>query len=421
MHICILGAGIMGITSAYRLLKEGHQVTLIDERKHVGEGTSHGNGAQLSYSYVAPLADPSILHHLSYYLFSKESPLTLRPKLDPAQWSWIIQFLKACNTKQAHQTTIELLRLAFYSRDTLHQIQKLHQLKFDYREAGKLVMYTDPEALQNAQKQLDFQAQFGCSQKILPLSECIDIEPALGNANRPWVGGVYTPSEEVGDCAMFCEQLYDVMKTNPNFTFMGSTKVTKLNITNNTLNAVSTSQGEVAADAFVLAMGSYSQQLAKQAGFSLPVYPLKGYSITVPLKNEQAQTGAPQVSITDIAKKIVYARLGDRLRVAGRVEILGLNDRIPQKAIEELKNGVTELFPQSAQFTDDSTISPWAGFRPTTPTGLPIIGTSPINRLFLNVGQGSLGWTLSFGSAEILADTIANRPTHVDKTSYQLS
>lgn len=419
MHICILGAGIIGVTSAYRLLKEGHQVTLIDERKQVGEGTSHSNGAQLSYSYVAPLADPSILHNLSYYLFSKESPLTLRPKLDPAQWTWMVQFLKACNTKKAHQTTIDLLRLAFYSRDTLHQIQSLHQLKFDHRVAGKLVMYTDPEALQGAQKQLDFQAQYGCSQKILPLNECIDIEPALANANRPWVGGVYTPNEEVGDCALFCEQLYEVMKTNPNFTFMGSTKITGLTISQNTLRSVSTSQGEITADSFVLALGSYSQRFAKQAGFSLPVYPLKGYSITVPLHNEQAQTGAPQVSITDIAKKIVYARLGDRLRVAGRVEILGLNDHIPQRAIEELKTGVSELFPQSAQFTDDSAIEPWTGFRPATPTGLPIIGKSPINNLFLNVGQGSLGWTLSFGSAEILADTIAARPTHVDKTPYQ--
>lgn len=419
MHICILGAGIIGVTSAYRLLKEGHQVTLIDERKRAGEGTSHGNGAQLSYSYVAPLADPAILHHLSFYLFNKASPLTLRPQLDPHQWSWMLQFLKACNAKQAHQTTIDLLNLAFYSRDTLHQIQAEHDMRFDHRQAGKLVMYTDAEALQGAQKQLDFQAQHGCQQEILSLQACIDIEPALAKANRPWVGGIYTPSEEVGDCALFCEQLCDIMKQNPQFSFLSATKIHDLSITQNTLHAISTSQGDIAADAFVLALGSYSQQFAKKAGFSLPVYPLKGYSITVPLNTAPAQNGAPQVSITDIAKKIVYARLGNRLRVAGRVEILGLNNRIPQKAIEELKIGVTELFPESAQFTDDSAISPWAGFRPTTPTGLPIVGQSPVSNLYLNVGQGSLGWTLSFGSAELLADTIAHRPTHINQTPYQ--
>lgn len=419
MHICVLGAGIMGVTSAYRLLKDGHQVTLIDERATAGAGTSHGNGAQLSYSYVAPLADPSIVHHLSYYLFSKASPLTFRPKLDPDQWVWLCQFLKACTTTRAHQTTIELLKLAFLSRDKLHALQQEKPLQFDHRVAGKLVMYTDPEGLTGAQKQVDFQEKYGCEQHILSLQECIDIEPTLAHAKRPWVGGVYTPSEEVGDCGAFCEALVKEMAANPNFKFMSSTKVTRLNISQRTVRSVTTSQGEFEADTFVLAMGSYSQKLAKQANFTLPLYPLKGYSITVPLETEQAQQGATQVSITDIAKKIVYARLGNRLRVAGRVEILGLDDRIPQSAIDELKTGVSELFPQAAHFNHDQELSPWAGFRPTTPTGLPVVGPSPISNLFLNLGQGSLGWTLSLGSAEILSAYISHKDAPIDTTPYQ--
>ncbi len=418
MHICVLGAGIIGVTSAYRLLKDGHDVTLIDALPQAGEGTSHGNGAQLSYSYVAPLADPSIWHKWPYYLFSAASPLTLRAKADPAQWRWLIKFLGACNAPRVEQTTIELLRLAFFSRDELHKLSSETPFNYAHRAAGKLVMFTDSASLESARKQVAFQAAHGCKQTVITAQQCFDIEPALAASKRQWVGGVYTPSEEAGDCALFCRELVKHMQTQAGFRFMHSTRIHKMHVTNGTLTSVSTTQGELQADAFVLALGSESADFAKQAGFSLALYPLKGYSITVPLDNATTQTAAPQVSITDLSRKIVYARLDNRLRVAGRVEILGMDKRIPQKAIDELKQGVSELFPQCAHFTDDARLSPWAGFRPSTPTGVPVIGPSPVRNLYLNVGQGSLGWTLACGSASLLAAHINKHTLPIDGTPF---
>lgn len=420
MHICVLGAGVIGVTSAYRLLRDGHQVTLIDARATAGSGTSLGNGAQLSYSYVAPLADPSVWSHLPHYLFSPASPLTLRAQLDPAQWRWMLSFLSACNARQVQRTTIDLLRLAFYSRDELSQLQQDTRFEFQHRSAGKLVMYTDPAALAGARRQVAFQAQHGCQQEVIDAARCLEIEPALANAQRQWAGGVYTPSEAAGDCAQFCQGLVDSMRQQNGFRFLSSTTIDGLHLQDGNLRSVQTSTGVIEAAAFVLALGADSASVARQAGFRLPVYPLKGYSITVPLDNQQTRSAAPQVSITDISRKIVYARLGNRLRVAGRVELVGLDQRIPQRAIDELRQGVTTLFPDSLeQGMQDSQLSPWAGFRPATPSGIPIIGSSPVANLFLNVGQGALGWTLACGSAALLAAQIGGRRSAIDATPFR--
>jgi D-amino-acid dehydrogenase len=269
-----------------------------------------------------------------------------------------------------------------------------------------------------ARKQVEFQAGHGCQQEVIDAARCMAIEPALANAKRDWAGGVYTPSEEAGDCALFCQRLVEAMSRQPGFRFAHSQRIGKLEIRNGTLTAVHAGDEQIDADKFVLALGAESAAFARQAGFSLPVYPLKGYSITVPLPDRASQAAAPQVSITDLAKKIVYARLGERLRVAGRVEILGLDRRIPPRAIDELKRGVGELFPGSADLSDDAALSPWAGFRPATPTGVPIIGASPVNHLYLNVGHGSLGWTLAHGSATLLSQLIAGKTSSIDSQPF---
>jgi D-amino-acid dehydrogenase len=418
MHICILGAGIIGVTSAYRLLQDGHTVTLIDARPEAGDGTSFANGAQLSYSYVAPLADPSVWKKWAYYLFSANSPLTFRPTTDPDQWRWLMAFLGACNAPRVQQTTIDLLRLSFLSRTELHALNATVPMSYTHSTTGKLVMYTDPAGLESARHQVNFQAQHGCQQSVISAQACFDIEPTLAHSQRQWAGGVYTPSEEAGDCSVFCKTLVAHMNTIGNFRFVHSTAIEQFAISNNTLHAVTTPLGDIKADAFVLALGSESKQFARQAGFRLPVYPLKGYSITVPLTTDDAQHAAPQVSITDLSRKIVYARLGQKLRVAGRVEIVGMDQRIPQSAIDELKQGVHELFPACADFASDDSLTPWAGFRPSTPSGVPIIGPSPIRKLYLNVGQGSLGWTLSCGSAAILASHINRTSAPIDSAPF---
>lgn len=418
MHICVLGAGIIGVTSAYRLLEAGHEVTLVDAAAQPGSQTSLGNGAQLSYSYVAPLADPSVWTHWPEYLFSAASPLTLRPKMDTAQWRWLLKFLGACNSKRVRQTTIDLLHLSSFSRDQLQQLTKAVPLDFQHRTAGKLVLYSDAKGLEGARRQIAFQAQHGCQQEIIDHARCLQIEPALAGANRDWAGGVYTPSEEAGDCAKFCQQLVAAMTQQPGFRFAHSQRIGKLEMREGALTAVHAGAEKIEAEAFVLALGADSAGFARQAGFTLPLYPLKGYSITVPLNDASHQAAAPQVSITDLAKKIVYARLGDRLRVAGRVELVGMDRSIRAAAIDELKRGVGELFPGCADLSDNAVLSPWTGFRPATPSGVPIVGASPLKNLYLNVGHGSLGWTLAHGSASLLAQLIAGKATAIDASPF---
>ncbi len=415
MHICVLGAGVIGLTTAYRLLREGHEVTLVDAGSQVASGASGGNGAQLSYSYVAPLADASIWSKWPQYLFSRNSPLTLRPTADIAKWRWLAAFLAACNTDRARRTTVELLRLAFLSRNEMTQLRAEEALAFEHRVAGKLVMYQDAAGLESARRQVAFQARYGCSQQILGMEECVAVEPALAAVAHRYAGGVYTPDEEVGDCAMFCRNLLRRLQADAHFRFQRA-RVEGGQVRGGRLLAVQTDAGELTADAFVLALGVHSAAFARRLGFHLPVYPLKGYSITVPLQ-DAAPESAPQVSITDMARKIVYARLGDRLRVAGRVELVGMDERVQPRAIEELKQSTAALFPQCPR-VEDAQLDPWAGLRPATPTGLPIVGASPVGNLYLNCGHGALGWTLACGSAALLSAAIARRVPAIDQTPY---
>lgn len=420
MHICVLGAGVIGVTTAHSLLQDGHEVSLLDSQPEAAQMTSYGNGAQLSYSYVAPLADPSVWSKWPHYLFSKNSPLTLRPKLDIDQWRWLLQFLGASNGGQVKKTTIDLLQLAFLSRDSLAALLAHQPIDFSHNVAGKLVMFSDRATLDAARSQIAFQAEYGCHQQVLDARQCMEIEPALAASNRQWTGGVWTPSEAAGDCPAFCAGLLRHMQQSPKFRFLPHRRVSGAimeEADGRRLRAVICGEQHVSADAYVLALGAESTAFARRLGFRLPLYPLKGYSITVPVQSTEA-VAAPRVSITDAARKIVYARLGDRLRVAGRVEIVGSDRSIPQRAVRELVEGTRELFPQAGDLSDAAKLTPWAGFRPATPTGLPIIGRSPFANLYLNVGHGALGWTLACGSAALLAQQIAGQATAIDATPY---
>ena len=422
MQICVLGAGVIGVTSAYRLLRDGHRVTLVDAMPEAGSLTSLGNGAQLSYSYVAPLADPSVWTQWPHYLFGADSPLTLRPQADIAQWRWLLRFLGASNRNRARETTVQLLRLAALSRGSLQEILSARPaLAFSHRNAGKLVMYTEPRALLEARDQVAFQAEYGSRQEVLNAARCIAIEPALAQSQRRWAGGVYTPDEDVGDCGAFCSGLVDAMRGDPHFEFLSDTRISHLRLSDGALRTVFAGERQIEADKFVLALGAESAAFARLAGFALPLYPLKGYSITIPLTHaaRAAADPAPQVSITDLSRKIVYARLGDRLRVAGRVELVGMDRTIPERAVRELIMGTVEMFPACGGLSDPARLSPWTGFRPATPTGVPIVGASPVRNLYLNVGHGALGWTLACGSAALLGDQIAGRATAIDDAPFR--
>ena len=397
MRVCVLGAGIVGLATAYALSRAGHEVTVID-RAGPGSGASGGNGSQLSYSYVQPLADPGIWKQLPKLLLSPSSPLKIRPQLDIHQWLWALQFLAACNADTSRQTTVQLLKLAASSRQAFEAMLAEEKVDCDFSATGKLVLYSDPASLAVASQQMLLQRELGSRQVAVSADECIEIEPAL-EAYRPNISGaIHTPSECAADCQKTCEGLTAVLRAR-GVTFLLHTPIAHLVIRGRSIVAANTQQGPVEADCYVMALGAASASMARGLGIKLPIYPLKGYSITVEVADQPH--AAPRVSVTDSARKVVFARMGSRLRVAGMAELVGYNMDIAPTQIASLKASTETVFPGCSAFTE---LNAWAGLRPATPTGLPIIGKharGPDN-LLLNVGHGALGFTLAFGSAGLI-------------------
>lgn len=402
MHVCVLGAGVVGLATAYALTQAGHQVTVID-RATPGAGTSGGNGAQLSYSYVQPLADPSIWRQLPKLLLAPDSPLKLRLQADPQQWAWGLRFMQACKASTSLQTTTQLLALATTSRAAFDQMMQAEQLDCDFAASGKLVIYSDAQAFGAAQKQLVLQQALGSVQTAQTAMECVAIEPALQHYQAHIQGGIYTASECAVDSQKLCDGLVAVLRRR-GVQFLLQTPVTGwVRQRAGRVVAVRTSQGEVAADTFVVAVGAQAPALARSLGVSLAIYPIKGYSITLDVSAQP--DAAPTVSVTDAARKVVFARIGDRLRVAGMAELVGHGLDIAPARIASLQASTAALFPQTRGLAVQN---PWAGLRPATPTGLPIVGRvtgAPANVLF-NVGHGPLGLTLAFGTARKLVDSL---------------
>jgi len=401
MHVCVLGAGIVGLATAWQLERQGHQVTVVD-RAAPGAGASGGNGAQLSYSYVQPLADPSIWRQLPKLLFSPASPLKLRPQLDPLQWRWGLAFLAACNARTSRDTTARLLALAADSRAGFEAMRADAAPDCDFSATGKLVLYGSEASLAGARAQLELQRTLGSQQRIVTPDECVAIEPALAGYRDRIAGAVHTPSECAADCLKVCAELMRVLRARGVRFVLGTEArgfVRESGAGPGRIAAVQTAQDDIEADAFVMALGTASHKLGRALGAYLPVYPLKGYSITVEV--DPAPGAAPRVNVTDSARKVVFARIGSRLRVAGMAELVGHDASIPATRIETLAAATRAVFPHASRASRPEDLHPWTGMRPATPTGLPIIGRlagAPSNMLF-NTGHGALGFTLAFGSA----------------------
>jgi len=424
MRVIVLGAGVVGLATAYYLARDGHAVTVVDRNDGVALETSFANGAQLSYSYVAPLAGPGVLPKIPPWLLRRDSPLRFYPRLNVEQWRWLAEFVLACNARQSDLTTRRLLALSFYSRRLMAALQEAEAIEFGHARNGKLVVHSDARGFAAACRLVDYQRSLGCEQTALSRNECLALEPSLAlsssRLSQRLVGGIHTPSEEVGDCYRFCVGLEHRLAALGVTLSLGIT-VDRLVAQGHRVTHVETSAGDLQADAFVLALGAQTPWLAAQVGVRLPVYPLKGYSLTLPVAG-----AAPGVSVTDFKRKVVYAPLdgpaGRQLRVAGMADIAGHSMRPDPVRVAQLVAEARAAFPAATDYAAPlASMQPWTGLRPATPKGSPLLGATPVEGLYVNCGQGALGWTLALGSGRVVADAIARRTSEISLEQMTLA
>lgn len=414
MKVCVIGAGVIGVTSAYFLARQGHEVVLVDSRARPATVASYANGGQLSYSYVAPLAGPGVLPSVPGWLLRADSPLRFQPRLDPHQWQWCLQFVLACRASVAKASTAQLQALSYLSRDVLNRLLEEEDIDFGHVRNGKLIAYRSPDLLEKARRLVAYQADLGAEQRVLDAAQTIALEPALAGLDRNLAGAVYTPSEEAGDCRQFTEGLFRRLQESEGVQCRMANPVRRLRREGRKIVAVETANGDIPVDAVVLAAGMASRDLIKPLGRDLPLYPLKGYSLSVPLTD--GDETSPAISVTDYERRIVYARIGRILRIAAMVDIGSPNADIDPARIALLKQQVREAFPR----LDLGQAVPWAGLRPATPTGKPLIGESRVaDNLWLNVGQGALGFTLACGSAALLTAQMSGLELPIDATPFR--
>ena len=414
MKILVLGSGVIGVTSAWYLARAGHEVTLVDRQPQPAMETSFANGGQVSWGAANPWAAPGIPGKALGWLFKQHAPLVLRPRLDPAMWRWLGQMLRNCTDARYLANKERQLRLARYSHGCLTELRNEIGLHYDQSTHGLLILYRSARDLEVAIREAQLLDRLGIAYRFLDRAACVAHEPALRDSQGKLAGGMLFPGDESGDCRRFTEEL--AARARPHgVKSLASTNVTRLVADGDRITRVVTDRGDLTADAYVLACGSYSPLLLKPLAVHLPVYPVKGYSITVPITNDDA---APQGTLTDETYKVVITRLGNRLRAAGTAELCGYDLTLRPARLATLVHVVRDLFPSVGNLT---AAEPWAGLRPMTPDNPPVIGATPYQNLFLNTGHGTLGWTMACGSGRVLADLISGRTPEIDLTGLTLA
>lgn len=445
MRIAVLGAGVIGVTTAWYLRQAGHEVELIDRQPAVAQETSFANGGQISVSHSEPWANPGAPALALRWLGREDAPLLFRLRADPAQWLWGLRFLHQCLPWRSRANTALAFRLALYSRQQLQQLRASAALDYDHSTRGILYLYADAAGMAHGQSRAQWLQQQGFAAQVVTPEQCQVLEPALmaasgGSPVVRWLGGIHAPSDEGGDACKFTTALA-ARAVAAGVRLRLQTSVERIDVERGRVARVmlrslaeqSPAQQaalqapsqvpsqvplqELRADAYVVALGSYSTRLLASLGLPLPVYPVKGYSLTIPLDPALPADHAPLGSISDEAHKLVFTRLGRRLRVAGTAELNGYDTRINAVRCEALLQRTRALFPQMV-FPEGglAALQPWTGLRPMTPAGLPCIGPTRLGNLFLNTGHGTLGWTMACGSAALLADLVSGRPPAIDAT-----
>jgi D-amino-acid dehydrogenase len=411
MRVLVLGGGVVGVTSAWYLARDGHDVTVVDRQSGAALETSFANGGQISASYAEPWANPGAPLKILKWLAHDDAPLLFRPRLDARQWRWGLQFLIECLPSRTRRNTIQCLNLALYSRDCLKALRAETGIQYDHLERGILQFYTQPDEFERGVEAAGLMREYGCDRDVKTPDECVALEPALAQCREQLAGGIFTATDESGDAQRFTAEL-SRMASARGVTFAWDTEIQAVVPDGDAIAGVRTVRDgrfeTLTADAYVMALGSYSPFLLAPLRVPCNVYPAKGYSATIDIGDHR---GAPTVSLTDFAWKIVLTRLGQRLRVAGTAELTGWDTSLNPTRCEALTARTFELFPNAG---NRDSVRYWTGLRPATPSNAPLIGKTRYRNLYLNTGHGTLGWTMACGSARALADVVAARKPDVE-------
>lgn len=401
MRVVILGSGVVGVASAWYLAQAGHQVTVIDRQPGPALETSAGNAGQISPGYAAPWAAPGVPLKAIKWMFQRHAPLAIRLDGSRFQLEWMWQMLRNCDMRHYQQNKSRMVRIAEYSRDCLKALRQQTGIAYEGRQGGTLQLFRTAQQYESAAKDIAVLKEAGVPYELLEAAQLAQAEPALAATQHKLTGGLRLPNDETGDCQLFTQRLAK-MAADTGVEFRFNTPVDGLLQEGNKITGVQCGDERVTAEAYVVAFGSYSTALLDEI-VKVPVYPLKGYSLTIPIKDADA---APVSTVLDETYKVAITRFDDRIRVGGMAEIVGYNTKLLPARRGTLEMVVRDLYPQGGHI-EQATF--WSGLRPMTPDGTPIVGRTPLKNLFLNTGHGTLGWTMACGSGQLLADIISGR------------
>ncbi|MBV1798514.1 D-amino acid dehydrogenase [Siccirubricoccus sp. G192] len=414
MRVIVLGSGVVGVTSAWYLARAGHEVTVLDRQPAAGMETSFANAGQVSPGYSAPWAGPGIPVKALKWLMMRHRPLVLWPQADGGLYRWLAQMLANCTEAAYALNKSRMVRLAEYSRDCLRDLRTETGIAYDQRSKGTLQLFRTQKQLDAVGGDTAVLDAFRVPYELLDPAGCVAAEPALGLVPGKFVGGLRLPGDETGDAHLFTQRLA-ALATAAGVRFRYGVTVQGLEAEGDRITGVVTDQGRLSADSYVVAMGSYSPALLRPLGVKVPVYPVKGYSLTLPVTDAKA---APVSTVMDETYKVAITRLGDRIRVGGTAELAGFSLRLRAPRRETLAHSVRDLFPRGGDLAQATF---WTGLRPMTPDGTPVVGPTRLRNLHLNTGHGTLGWTMACGSGRLLADLVTGRKPEIDHQDLALS
>ncbi len=414
MKVVVLGSGVIGTTAAFYLARDGHEVTVIDRQPAPAMETSFANAGEVSPGYSAPWAGPGVPVKAIKWLMMHHSPLVIQPLLSPAMWRWGMSMLRNCTAERYRINKARMVRVAEYSRDCLQALRAETGIAYDERSQGTLQLFREQKQLDGTAGDIEVLKQYGVPYEVLDMDGCVRHEPALQAVRQKFVGGMRLPGDETGDCFLFTQRLARLAE-GLGVQFRYGVQIKGIALANGDIGGVRTDAGEVQADRYLVALGSYSPLMLQPLGLQLPVYPVKGYSLTLPITDAR---GAPESTVMDETHKVAVTRLGDRIRVGGTAELGGFDLSLKPERRRTLDHVVSDLFPTAGDLAQAKF---WCGLRPMTPDGTPILGPTRYPKLWLSTGHGTLGWTMAAGTGRLMADWLAGRQPAIDTEGLSLA